>query len=204
MRLNRITLLPFGISGVLYLGCGESQPEQGPSTAALQTSPCAHAAIAVTTQGGSAQSQLATPMTLPVPAIIPVRGGAADAAATLTFTLSADNNRPLACRYQRSGVNLVLVSCEREVDATSWVEASGVALAVSDPNVTAGFSLCPVGPVADPAKLHPPIVEGRLTERLAREGQRIADERVPDGLTSQEVAAYVARARRPACPGAAR
>jgi hypothetical protein len=149
------------------------------------------------TEKGSMQSALPEAMTLPVPASIAIRGGAANASATLSYSLPADGNRPLSCRYQRSGDALTLVNCDREVDATSWLEASALSLHLSDPNAEVALQLCPVGRVDDQALLRPsgdqPALRG---ERMAGAGARaVGFELIAGALTTEDVLSYADRAR---------
>lgn len=169
-------------------GGPEANPVQGA---------CIMPSVVGQTDKGHMQSALPEPLTLPVPANIPVRGGSANATATLSYSLPADGNRPLSCRYQRSGATLALVNCDREVDATSWLEASALELRLSDPSAEVSLQLCPVGRVDDQALLRPsndqPALRG---ERMAGAGARaVGFELIPGALTTQDVLGYAELAR---------
>lgn len=178
-------------------GCDGASDQQ--STDSQQTESalvkCGLPGVSMASAAGKARAPLGKAMTLPVPATIPVSGGPANATATLTYSLSSDGDRPLNCRYTRSGNVLKLESCEREVDATTWLEASAVDLTVSDPAAVATLSICPVAPALDLAAVTPPANEAAFKGDQLPNGRDVGFDALPGALTKQDVDSYVARAR---------
>ena len=189
-------LRPLGILWLAsFAGCDDEQASTNARRSESSLAECAMPALNARTAQGRAQSALASPLTLPVPSSIAVSGGAANGTATLTYTLPADGNRTLSCRYRRAGEAFTLVNCDREVDATAWIEASAVELRTSDPRAQATLALCPVGGVADQAKLRPPRDQpGQRSERIAN-ARDVGFDSIPGALNTQDVVAYVAAAR---------
>jgi hypothetical protein len=186
----RMPLLRMGALALLCTSACDTPNERSQVNSALAQ--CAHPAI--TFDRVKRRAALPAPMVLPVPAIIPVSGGKAETA-TLNYSLSADGNRALLCRYQRtSTAEMRLVSCDREVDATSWLEASAIELSFSEAATTSSLTVCPVGPVVDVAKLRP-APEEQFPRGDQLRGQEVPFEPIPGARTVQDVEAYVQTAR---------
>jgi hypothetical protein len=189
------SVLPVGLLCLTVGGCDGQGGEASELSQAVAPIQCKLPMLNATTAAGVGRPAMGVPETLPVPASIPVSGGAADATATLDYTLPADNNRVLQCRYKRQGNELKLVNCDREVDATSWLEASSVSVSVSDPNARASLSICPIGPVIDVAAALPPA--GETVQRVAQMAnvRLLPADAIPGSLTAQDITKYVAAAR---------
>jgi hypothetical protein len=191
LRIARSTGLPLF---VLFFGCGTDHGEQSGISQAAVTE-CPHAAIALGTTQGRRTAALAKPMTVPVPATIPIAGGAANLTATITYSLSADKNQPLVCRYKRAGNDLKLDNCDRDVDATTWLEASAMDIVLSDPKATAALSVCPIGPVTDPAALLPGPNDQQVRGEQLVGGREVFSDRIAGALRIEDISVYVAAAR---------
>lgn len=189
-------LLALGLCLTSALGCDDQkEPSASGEGSQAIVSQCGLPMVSAPTAQGRARPALATAMTLPVPATIPVAGGAADATATLVYSLPADNNRALSCRYKRNGAALQLVDCDREVDATSWLEASAVDLTVSDPRARASLTICPVSGVVDQTSLRPTAEASAVRAEQMPDARNVGYDRVEGALTTQDVLSYVASAR---------
>src|SRR5690606_38086959 len=115
-------------------------------SATKQEAGCEHPVTKLQLKSGSARAELSAPMTLPVPESFSVSAGNA-AAINLIYELSAESGGEVSCVYKKaSSKEFRLESCERELDASSWVEAKAVRLATEDSAARAAVTLCPVGP----------------------------------------------------------
>jgi hypothetical protein len=174
------------------LGCEHDDNDE--SVGNQQQSACAHPLAKLQLKSGSARTELSAPMTLPIPASVNVTASGS-AKLRLTYELSAAIGGEVSCSYEKaSSKEFRLKSCERDLDASSWVDAKAVRLDSADSAARAAVSLCPVAPVEElPAEvLNPPDqgIDPTLVELTPYPSTEIEG-----ALTGEDAEAYVELAR---------
>lgn len=178
---------------MMLAACSDREKLSHPPHSVEALSACSEPVVQLATDRGRAQQRLSMPMTLPVPASISLRVGTGSVTARLIYSLSADRDRALECRYGGAGPELPFLSCERDVNPAALIEASAVRLELSDRNARAELQLCPDGAVVN---LDAVAAESAPTARAADlAATAVASDPLPDAVTLQDIAAYVQAAQ---------
>jgi hypothetical protein len=173
------------------IGCEQDDSEE--SLGEQQQGECALPQAKLQLKSGRARAELSAPMTLPIPASFRVTTGSPQV--NLTYELSAASGGEISCLYTKaSGTEFRLKSCERELDASSWVDAKAVRLAIEDSRARAAVALCPIRPVLElPSELINPPDQG--VDPTLAETVPVPFTEIEGALTAQDAEQFVEAAR---------
>jgi hypothetical protein len=181
---------------VAALGCtiGCDRDDNDESPAEQQQAECSLPVAKLQLNAGRARADLSAPMTLPIPASFSVTTSGSSEV-NLTYELSAAMGGEISCLYHKaSGTEFRLTRCERELDASSWVDAKAVRLDIEDSRARAAVALCPIRPVLElPAEVLTPPDQGY--DPTLAESVPVPFTEIEGALTAQDAELFVEKAR---------
>lgn len=175
------------------MGCERDDAE---SPADQQESVCALPLAQLDFQRGRARTELSAPMTLPVLESLALSAGTSSEV-NLTYELSAKMGGEVSCTYEKAARGqFKLKGCERELDATSWIDAKAVRVEMADSNARGSVALCPVRAVVAEVPnevMHP---HGEGVDPTQVESVPVPFTEIEGALRTEDAERFVAAARR--------